>query len=567
MTLRWPSNQSPVWRYGGLALVAVAAGATVLFVGRGPRPLRATSDRALFDEGAKGLKGTLTEAFGRGRLVLAYASIQGEREDLQLETIQGRLEEDASLWLIEAPRAERQGGVWTLSGPVALQAIADGNRSLGTGSIQGPGPALRWSGGTWQGLGALAWTDLEGRGRWTVPAGWTRDASGRIRAAGPVRWSGLDPNPLQRIEAGAVEGDAGFQTGRLRSVAAAFEAGTVQAPEALLEPAWIRWPAGLTFQRTDGWAGSASGGRAPRGEDSRPEGMLELQTLEAERLLPQGRERLRSRGARWVPGGWLLEGDVAWEQPLEEGLGKLVAPRIVIRTAEGGGLPPDLPVGQGRAEGQAVLTWGRRSLGSPRIGVDRSKGTWSMAAPVLGRSEEGSFSAGAGRGTAKSWSFDGPVEASFFNGGTLAGQRLAWEGETWVLTGRPVVWNRLQERLTGPRVLRTGERVVFPDGLAGQVRAPEGDLSLRADRGESEGDRITLRGHVECDGLGWQVAADTLTVQFGRGRTPRLVQARGSVTLRGRMGEGRGESLDVDPVSQSVRWQGRVRGLSEDLAR
>jgi hypothetical protein len=72
---------------------------------------------------------------------------------------------------------------------------------------------------------------------------------------------------------------------------------------------------------------------------------------------------------------------------------------------------------------------------------------------------------------------------------------------------------------------------------------------------------------VSCEGLGWQVGAETLTVHFGAGRVMKRIQARGGVTLRGRMGEGRGEALDVDPASQEVRWQGRVKGLSEDLAK
>jgi hypothetical protein len=236
-----------------------------------------------------------------------------------------------------------------------------------------------------------------------------------------------------------------------------------------------------------------------------------------------------------------------------------------MRTAEGAGLPADLAVGQARAEGQALLTWGARSLGSPRILADRAKRTWTLEAPVNGRSREGAFSAGAGRGNARAWTFDGPIQATLFNGGTLQGAQLRWEGEAWILTGRPAVWHRLQERLSGPRVVRAGERVEFPDGLAGQVQASAGDLFLRADHGESTADRITLRGHVECEGLGWQVGADLLTVQFGPGRVVRNLQARGGVSLRGRMGEGRGEALTVDPASQQVVWQGRVRGLSEDL--
>ena len=238
-----------------------------------------------------------------------------------------------------------------------------------------------------------------------------------------------------------------------------------------------------------------------------------------------------------------------------------------MRNAAGGEFPPELGVGQAWAEGQALLTWGKRTLGSPRIRVDRARRTWSLDTPVHGRGEEGSFSAGGGQGGVKAWSFEGPVLASLFNGGTLRGQRLVWEGETWNLTGRPAVWTRLRERLSGPRVLRTGDHVVFPDGLVGLLQAAEGDLSLRAEHGESEGERITLRGHVECDGLGWQVAAESLTVELGAGRVVKRIQARGGVTLRGRMGEGRGQALDVDPANQQVKWQGRVKGLSEDLVK
>jgi hypothetical protein len=32
------------------------------------------------------------------------------------------------------------------------------------------------------------------------------------------------------------------------------------------------------------------------------------------------------------------------------------------------------------------------------------------------------------------------------------------------------------------------------------------------------------------------------------------------VSLRGRLGEGQGEALELEPATQSVRWQGHVRG-------
>jgi hypothetical protein len=563
----WPSNQSALWRYGGLGLAAAALGLTALMVGRGPRPLRPSEDRGLFGTAPRGLRGTLTEAFGRGRLVVDYGSVEGQREDLRLRDVAGRLEEDAALWTVAAPEATRRGGEWTLLGPVRLEALGPGNARLGRGAISVAGPALAWAGGEWRGLGPLTWMDMAGRGTWEVPAGWRRDREGRILAAGPILWKPLVPSNLLGLSAERAEATPGFLAASLDGVVATFEDGQVRSPRSWLDPAWISWPDGLDFQRKDGWAGKAARGRAPRPEEDGAPRSLEVREVEASRAVPGGTERIRARGARWTPEGLLLEGEVTWEQPLEGSSTKLVAPRLVMRDALGPALPPDLAPGQARAEGQATLTWGRRVLGSPRILVDRARRTWSMEAPVLGRGEQGTFTAGAGRGGARAWTFEGPVVASLFNGGVLRGLRLAWEGETWTLSGRPAVFERLRERLGGPRVVRSGERITFPEGMTGRLRAVEGDLAIQADHAESEGDRIVLRGQVECDGLGWQVSADSLTVLFGPGHVARQVQARGAVTLRGRMGEGRGESLEVDPVNQQARWQGRVRGLSEDLGR
>jgi hypothetical protein len=565
MSFRWPSNQSRVWPLAGLAVLAASAGVTAFFVGRGPAPLKASQDGGLFQGDPKGLQGSLTESFGKGRLVLTYGSIQGQRENLRLETLQARLEEAEALWQITAPSGTRVREAWTLDAPLALEARGAGNTLLGKGSVAGSGPGLRWADGGWRGLLPLRWTDFTGQGTWSIPAGWTRSAEGRLAAAGDILWIPGRPGGLERLEAKSVEAGLGFQDGSLGEARAVFPDGEVRAPRTLLDPRTLRWPASLAFERSDGWKGRAAEGFSPRPEAAEGARLLELKGFQAERGLPEGIERLAALGARWSPEGILLEGSVTWEQPFQGMMAKLTAPRLVMRTAEGAGLPADLAVGQARAEGQALLTWGTRSLGSPRILADRAKRTWTLEAPVNGRSREGAFSAGAGRGNARAWTFDGPIQATLFNGGTLQGAQLRWEGEAWILTGRPAVWHRLQERLSGPRVVRAGERVEFPDGLAGQVQASAGDLFLRADHGESTADRITLRGHVECEGLGWQVGADLLTVQFGPGRVVRNLQARGGVSLRGRMGEGRGEALTVDPASQQVVWQGRVRGLSEDL--
>ena len=105
--------------------------------------------------------------------------------------------------------------------------------------------------------------------------------------------------------------------------------------------------------------------------------------------------------------------------------------------------------------------------------------------------------------------------------------------------------------------------MLFPEGLNGALAGPEGDVLVRADRGEGQSGTFTLQGRVECRGLGWRLNADRISVTLGPGNTVKLLDARGAVTLRGRMGEGWGEALVLDPVQRSAVWSGRVRGLAE----
>jgi hypothetical protein len=152
------------------------------------------------------------------------------------------------------------------------------------------------------------------------------------------------------------------------------------------------------------------------------------------------------------------------------------------------------------------------------------------------------------------------VQVNLFTGGSLRGANLVWEESLWTLTGHPATWSRLRERLTGPRILRKDEVVTFPEGLSGTLAAADGDLFLRAERGQSDAEKITLSGGVECQGQGWRLVADTVIITLGPGRTVKSVHAQGAVTLRGQLGEGQGEELDLEPGPKTVHWQGHVRG-------
>ena len=565
-----PPARDPLWRRLGWVLLVGTLGFTLRFMtgGSDGMPSRTVGGDPLFGEGTRGSVGTLTEQLGPNRMVLSYKTIEGSEDDLRLERVVGRLDEEAGQWRLLSPKARRQAGVWTLQGPMDLGVAKPGTTDLlGKGRIEPEGPAIRWIGGEWEGLAPLRWESLEGstRGVWNLPAGWRRETDGRLRVEhGPVRWQAPLGGPvaatLQSMDADRLWATPGFLTGHLEGVKAHLSEGFLHASVADLSPDTVTWPGPLSFERADGWHGEAQGGLAPRPVPGASFQQVELRTFRARRTLAIGEEQLTTDGARWTPAGLRLEGSVVWEQPVEGQRLTLKAPRVLIREAPGRDLPESLPVGYALAEGQALLTWGRRTLSSPRMQVERATRRWKLQGPVLGRGEDGTFSGGAGQGDPRSWTIEGPVQVNLFAGGNLRGAKLVWEDTLWTLTGRPAAWSRLRERLSGPRIVRKGEVVSFPEGLSGTLAAADGDLFLRAERGQSEAQKIVLSGGVECQGQGWRLAADTVTVTMGADRTVRLVQAQGSVSLRGRLGEGQGEALELEPGPQIVRWQGSVRG-------
>jgi len=563
------SSRSLFWKYAGWATLGGVVALSGLYISLGPRPLAPRAKGDLF-HGTEGRFGTITEQLGEARVFrLDYERIVGDQEDLELTNVKARLEEPETLWKMTSPSGHRTAGKWTLQGPMDVEAsLPQGSTVLGRGTIQEQGPALLWEQGVWRGLAPLEWEGLEGqgRGRWFLPTGWRRELDGRfVVDRGPVVWVASDQGTVRRLEAERLWLTLGFRQGHLDKVKATLEGGTISAGSADLEEQSIRWSAPIHFERADGWRGDSESGQAPRPEGGSPIERVELVTFQASRQVEGGSESLRADGARWTAAGLRVEGNVRWEQPLDGERLTLRAPRVLMREGPGSDLPEALPVGEAWAEGQPVITWGTKSLTSPRMQARRTEQTWRIQAPVLGRSEQGTFSAGAGHGSPRRWEFAGPVKANVTQGGSLRGNRLFWENDTWTFTGSPATWTRIRERLAGPRIIRKGGLVAFPEGISGALTAVDGDFRVRADRAEYQGGEVQLVGRVECQGQGWRLQADRISVRLGPGNVVKQVLAKGSVTLRGRMGEGWGESLelDPDPASPKVRWQGRVRGLAE----
>lgn len=564
-----PGNRDPRWRMLGWVCIAAGLGFTGLFMLQGPKRLKGLTGTGLFDPGMAGTRGTLTEALSGGRMTLNYRTLEGTEQDMRLKGVTGQLLDSTGLWHLKAPAAQRLDQAWTLNGPLDLDLVDGQGKELGSGRMEGDGAAMLWKDGIWTGLQPLVWTSRQGSGSgdWHLPSEWTRQPDGRfVVTQGGVRWIAAGPGALKAMEAARLWATPGFETGHLEDAIATLSGGVARASVADLDATTVRWPALLSFTRDDGWKGTATGGEAPRPAPGAPFQRVELKGFHAERRGVEGPEQLDALGARWTEAGLRLEGSVAWTQTYQGAPLKLQGPVVLMRNAPGGDLPKELPVGHAAAEGHPVLTWGDRSLTAPRMDVDRSTRRWKLDGPVLGRSQEGTFTGQSAQGSPAAWVVAGPVNLSLVSGGHLRGNQLLWDAGAWTLLGNPATWTRLRERLSGPRIVRRGEQLDFPEGLQGAEAGPDGDLTVRAAQGHGDEASLKLSEGVACVGPGWRVEAPTVTVVFGPGRVVKAIHASGGATLKGKYGEGKGEALDMTLPANApalVRWQGRVRGEGE----
>ncbi len=331
------SVRNPLWRGVGFTLLAGVVAGTVGFVQFGPRFRGPKPEGAVADGNPIGRVGTYVEQLGQSRFLLKYESIVGQEAELQLKGVHGRLEEPDTLWLMVSPSARKAEEIWTLDGPMDIEARDPKGEVLqGKGRIEKREPGLRWNHGIWTGLSTLVWDDLrgKGKGRWTLPPGWRRELDGRFVVENkPVHWEATAEGALRTLDAQSLVATLGFTEGHLENVQARMEGGRIQSRTADLDPKTMHWGGPIQFQRDDGWNGTAESGEAPRPDEGGSIQLIDLQAFEAKRVIETGTEFIQSRGARWTPAGIRAEGDVKWDQPRDGERLVLRAPRVLIREA------------------------------------------------------------------------------------------------------------------------------------------------------------------------------------------------------------------------------------------
>ena len=567
------SARNPLWRVLGLAGILVTSWASPPSTSSaGPGPCSPTDDAGvLAGAGTQGRFGTVTEPLGDGpvRPVLRNHH-RARRRTCSCRRSTGQLQEPQTTWNMDSPSARKAEGVWTLFGPMDLDAVSPGRQrpagqrhhqrpgpgpGLGPGRLARPGaPGVGRPPG--QRPGPLEPAARAGTGAWMANSWWTR-----------ARCAGWPPSPgaVKTMDAQRMWAALGFKEGHLEDV---------HRPAGRAARSRPRWwtssrpgsagPPRSPSARDDGWHGTAVRRPGPPAPGRRPFEKMEFSDFRAQRAIPGGTESVQLQGrpvdpGRAAPGGGRAPGAAP---------GRATGcccrrPGCSSATRPGPDLPGrSCPVGETWAEAQAVLSWGNRSLTSPRIEgapedppvADPGPGPgprarWAPSAPArAGATRPG------GPSTAPSW----PTSAT-----APRPRPTPWSGRTtgYTLTGRPVTVTRFRERLTGPRSgAHRATLLEFPAGLAGALAALDGDINLQADRGRALRDRHQPGRPGGVPGAGLELASGPYLGNAGAREHGETGEADGAVFLRGRMGEGRGDTLYLDPNQKTANWIGPGQG-------
>jgi hypothetical protein len=558
-------------------------------------------------QGTRGEKGKWTEILARGEYTLSCESSEGNDNILRLFGVEANYTENpaargpsqrALVWHITAPTAthEASGSVDTLDGPLFIQVKDINGKLLGSGKSDYGGPALRRENDVWHGLAPLRWTHVDelGKGEYLLPAGWRKEKDDRFVAErGPVVWNSTGTDLVRSIKADSLDA-RDLMAGTMTSVNASLEGesalggGEVWAEAVEVDGGHLRFSAPIKFEHRQGWRGTAASGAATRQGGDQPKGgsqshgALELIDFSASGVLAQeatkgGPPKIDVRQAKaneavWTGSSLQMLGDVKWDLEITEKGGSATRYLLSAPTAF---YSPAL--GAIRSEGRPALSWGGRTLNSDTMAYLVREQAWHLEGQVHGTVPGGIITAGPASGSASDWSFSGPIRADYQRWGAIVGDRLVWAGgeaPSYIFTGSPSVFTGAGHRLSGQKIVHSGDKLQFPSGIQGTITFQGETFTLRADRAEitqggdaaSRGvsiEEVRLRGRVECSAKSYRFASREATITFENNQ-PKRILASGGTSLQGSLGGGAGDSIEIvfeqGSAQPSINWLGQVRG-------
>ncbi|MCL1892820.1 MAG: hypothetical protein FWG02_01115 [Holophagaceae bacterium] len=601
------NTRHPAHFWSGLAVLVGCICITALIATRRSETVEPLLAESLF-QGTRGEKGQWTEILPRGVYTLNCESSEGNEKTVKLMGVTAKYIENPPsnatsqrtlTWYITAPTAthEAEYPVDILDGPLFIEVRDANGVLLGSGKSDHHGPALRRETDVWLGLAPLHWVQIDemGRGEYFLPEGWRKESDDRfVVSQGLVEWKTSDVGFIRNLTAKGLNAKD-ITSGILDDVIATlgndgnFGGGRIWAQQVEVAGPILNFVAPIRFQHDNGWQGTAMRGTAIRSETPNTQGVLDLESFDANGIL--GAE-LSSRNisqivvhsakadfAKWTASGISMEGNVLWDLEANEKNGVvkrylLKAPKTMYRNA-----PGNIATGLIRSEGNPVLEWDNITLSSPEMTYQISQQTWNLKSPVSGTVPGGTFSAGSGSGSDSGWMFSGDIRADYRAWGTLRGNSLVWSenpNPSYVFSGNPAVLTGMGRRISGEKIIQSETQLEFPNGIQGSITFKGDTFTLRADRAIFQGKKnsnnagpgislteITLSGGVECSAPSYRLSSKTASLKFDNDRMV-LITATGGIIFDGSLGSGVGDTLELifddDSKPPQIKFSGSVQG-------
>lgn len=553
----------------GWSLLILVIGLTPFFV----KNIKSVDKSITFKnyrEGVEGKTGTLRETYENRQITLAYDSISTRSSEILIKPARITFEDQSGKWFIEGSSAIRRSDEWTIFGPIKLSFRNLNDALIGEGLAQGDIPCLIWSRGVWKGLVPVKWTSLSGlfQGQWALPAGWVRRSSGVFESQlAPITFLARDnnKNSLKSLKADAVITTPNLDEILLMQIQSNLLSGQLTTSKAAVTNGEISFPTKVSFIRKNELILNSDNALYSESESS---SKLGLSNVRGSKLEANAAESIRSESAFIFPDLSRFIGNVEFNR--SEGSNRTIirSPDIFMRERQGASYPTDIQPDEVFSPQSTEIILNDLKFISQTLRFNRRSLTWSLGPTVRGEGKDGTYLGGAASGNRDLWTIQGPVKYELNNNeGVLSGTLLRGSKLQWTLSGDPIIWRRDSDTITTSKIIKNTSLIKFPEPLRGTFLEQKGRITVDAASGSYENNRMLLGGPIVLNGLGWSCNARGASIVFDQSRKISVIRLEGEVVLRGKLGEGSGDRLEITPnpkdKTYTIYWQGRVRGSNK----
>lgn len=523
-----------------------------------------------YTEGIEGKSGNLRETYEDRQITLSYDSISTRSTEIFIKPARITFEDQSGKWFIEGASAVRKNGQWIIFSPLTISFRTSNNFPIGEGLVSDSTACLLWARGEWQGLTPIFWKSRSSflGGVWIIPKGWIRRLDGSFESKmSPVTFQANEKNmsKIESLQAESISSSSNINEIFLTRIQATVFSGTIRTSRAVIINNEINFPTEIAYDRNNEL--SLRSDHATY-RDTGPSSTLVLSNVRGSRIQNKINETVRSDMSTIYPDLSRYSGHVEWARFDGSNITKIKSPDIYIRERTGASQPNDLEPDELLSPDSTEVIFNDLKFVSKTLRLNKKNMTWSMGPVIRGENKDGIYMGKLASGDRDVWKMQGPIKYELNNNqGALAANQLIANKFQWTMSGQPIRWEREKDVILTSTINKLGDLIKFPSQLQGTFHAPQGDIVVDASGGFFESNILRLGGPILVNGLGWSCSAPKASIGFDNFRRISNIKLEGGVSLKGSLGEGEGERLEItlkpNDKTYTIHWQGRVRGANK----